>query len=521
MVLLALRRASSSLDWLLIDELECLSRRVVYRQLITDDDNTAADAASGSLSSRKMQRLKEEHWTVQRDEEHDTIKIIDDDHDTSNSNSNSNNHQQASATAADEDNNIMHTTIQLINTLQTIRNLTTKTLPELSSRIIHAASPILHELSRGYFVPFLTVALACLGRIHVLVLQLGREMVGMLSQHVPTLRERVVGGSSISSSISSSSSMMRKGKSGSSGGGSGFMKQLEGAVSPLFVVSVPTPMKKGSGGESSNNEWNDLMKPFVEISHDEFTKKINNFVNERRWKDAMATFGIKKDDDLDEKIQLMSSQSDNVQGGNEEGSNDVNSMNMDDMGELVYVQQEQNDDDDDEKGTTRSSSSVGVDDNLKRVLDKRRIDETSSTLSAAKKKKKKKRRKKKKKSLNDAEVTQDDAAVSTRKIADDGSAKAESKESKQTADNTKMRAEESSAKALSNQNDTPNSADEPVHFALSSKEAVTGGDEVILDDDEEEEEEEEVEPSAKQKQKKSKKKKTKKKSKNVIDDIFG
>ncbi|KAK1737020.1 hypothetical protein QTG54_012465 [Skeletonema marinoi] len=438
MVLLALRRAS--LDWLLIDEFERLSKQICIQQQADDNVDT----------SSRNRKLKEEQWTIQRDGEHDTIKIIDDD--TNNSSS-----------ASDDD---VHT-IQLINILQTIRNLTNKLLPELSSRIIHATSPILHELSRGYFVPFVTVALACLGRIHVLVLRLGRELVGTLSQHVPKLRECVAGGSK------------RKG----TGGG---LVQLEETLSPTRIE-----------GSEPSNEWNVLMKPFTEISHDDFTKKMNNFVRDRRWKDAAAAFGIKADE-LNE-MQILSRQSSDVQGSNGDDGKSVN-MNIDDMGELVYMQQENND----EKDITKGS---GVDDNMARVMDKRRIEETSTSA------KKKKRRRKKKKSIDDQAVSEV-AVEDTMDITDEG-VKAEIK---QSADDIKNIAEES-AKAASKQSDEGlNSSDEPLQNPnLSSKEPGNGSDEVAMLDVQESE----VEPVAK-KEKKSKKKKTKKKkSKNVIDDIFG
>lgn len=466
MVLLALRRASIttlSLDWLLIDDLERLSKQV-YRitQQIADD---TVDKKT-SISSRKRRRVKEEQWTVQRDGEHDTIKIIHGDDDDDNIINNN-------LPSSSED---VHTIQLLTNTLQTVRNLTTKIIPEISSRIIHATSPVLHELSRGFFVPFLTVALACLGRIHVLLLRLGRELVGTLSQHVPKLRECVVVGIG-------GVRRMNKGE-----GGSGEWIKLEEAISsPLFRVHT---MKGGSdSGDGCQNEWNDLMRPFIEVSHDDFTKKVNTFVQERRWKDALAAFGI-KEGNLN-KIQ-MSSQS-NAQEGNEEGSNDVNNMSSNDMGELVYMQPDQCDENDTIKRTN-------IDDNMARVLDnKRRIDDKSTTSTA----KKKKRRKKKTKNLGDSEDTQEDAA--------DVSAKVERKES---AGNVIQIAKES-VKEESKQKDTISSSDEHLQaLTISSKESAIGGDEVLLDADESE-----VKPSAK-KQKKAKKKKAKKK-KNVIDDIFG
>ena len=53
----------------------------------------------------------------------------------------------------------------------------TKDLPEILSRIHHAASALYVELSRGYFVPLCATALACISRIRVLVMKLGRESV--------------------------------------------------------------------------------------------------------------------------------------------------------------------------------------------------------------------------------------------------------------------------------------------------------------------------------------------------------
>lgn len=456
MVLLALRRAS--LDWLLIDEFDRLSGQVyTYHQA----DDTA------DVSSRKR-RLKEEHWTIQRDEEHDTIKIINDD--------TTNNSKSSSTAASNAD---MHTT-QLIYTLQTIRHLTTKSLPELSSRIIHATSPILHELSRGYFVPFLTGALACLGRIHVLILRLGRELVGTLSQHVPKLRDCVTDG-------------RKKGK------GDGSLIKLKEALAP-FINSTHTL----KGGRELANEWNELMKPFTEIGHDEFTKNMSNFVKDRRWKDAITAFGIKKDDLIE--LQLLSQQtSDAYSKEDEDGKGD--SMNLDDMGELVYVQQEH----DDKKNDTKRSGTVDVDENMARVLDKRRIDETSSATAA----KKKKRRRKKKKSVGDSEANET-AADNAVKVADDAAAKAESKQSGD--DNIKKIAEED-AKAASKQSNNELNSSTDVHLQnsrLSPKDSSNSGDEAMIDA-----QHRKVDAVTK-KEKKSKKKKTKKKkSKNVIDDIFG
>ena len=43
------------------------------------------------------------------------------------------------------------------------------------SRILYAAEGLYTELSRGYFVPFCTVALAAISRIRALLMRMGRE----------------------------------------------------------------------------------------------------------------------------------------------------------------------------------------------------------------------------------------------------------------------------------------------------------------------------------------------------------
>ena len=70
------------------------------------------------------------------------------------------------------------------NTTQTspfFENLTllhaqlTSNLSEILSRIMYAASALYNEISRGYFAPLCTVALACISRIRVIILRLGRD----------------------------------------------------------------------------------------------------------------------------------------------------------------------------------------------------------------------------------------------------------------------------------------------------------------------------------------------------------
>jgi hypothetical protein len=53
----------------------------------------------------------------------------------------------------------------------------TQHLPEIMSRIMFAAASLYTELSRGYFAPLCTVALGCISRIRVLLLQFGRDAV--------------------------------------------------------------------------------------------------------------------------------------------------------------------------------------------------------------------------------------------------------------------------------------------------------------------------------------------------------
>jgi hypothetical protein len=57
------------------------------------------------------------------------------------------------------------------------------TIPQIQSRIMHAAKAILPELTRGHFVPMLTIALACLGRIRSTLMQIGRECLTCLQEN--------------------------------------------------------------------------------------------------------------------------------------------------------------------------------------------------------------------------------------------------------------------------------------------------------------------------------------------------
>eukprot|EP00804_Cyclotella_cryptica_P012594 CCRYP_014730-RA/>CCRYP_014730-RA protein AED:0.00 eAED:0.00 QI:296/1/1/1/0/0/2/114/394 len=117
--------------------------------------------SNGKAASGKKRPQKEEQWTIE---------------------------QLAKSSSAVADTNSGHTQeLDEASHLQTlvdnVQSLVTESIREISSRILHAASAIFQELSRGHFLPFLTVAIACLGRIHSIVLQMGRESVNSLKEN--------------------------------------------------------------------------------------------------------------------------------------------------------------------------------------------------------------------------------------------------------------------------------------------------------------------------------------------------
>jgi hypothetical protein len=59
-------------------------------------------------------------------------------------------------------------------------------LPEIPLRIQYAASALLFEIQRGFFLPFCTVALGALARIRILVMRIGRDQ---LSEFQSTVSE--------------------------------------------------------------------------------------------------------------------------------------------------------------------------------------------------------------------------------------------------------------------------------------------------------------------------------------------
>lgn len=155
--------------------------------------------------------------------------------------------------------------------LRRMKSLACGILPRIISRIAHATAPILLEISRGCFVPFLTVALGCLGRIHVLLTRMGRELACAFRETVPLLR-----------GYRDTNDSRRRGD----------WKPLEDLVMTPFVVEDDPGRKRRR--PASNNEWNDLMEHFVDVTQDELTKNINDCVKRRRWSDAVSRFGLGK-----------------------------------------------------------------------------------------------------------------------------------------------------------------------------------------------------------------------------------
>jgi len=63
---------------------------------------------------------------------------------------------------------------QLLERLDVLRKSIVVGLPECLSRLEFAAEPLFAEISRGYFLPFCTVAVGVISRIRTLLLRLGR-----------------------------------------------------------------------------------------------------------------------------------------------------------------------------------------------------------------------------------------------------------------------------------------------------------------------------------------------------------
>ncbi|KAL3776002.1 hypothetical protein ACHAW5_001817 [Stephanodiscus triporus] len=156
-------------------------------------------------------------------------------------------------------------------------------LRRIISRIAHATVPVLHEISRGHFVPFLTVALGCLGRLHSLLTRMGREVASVLREAVPQLRGLHYEG-------------RKTGKTNRIKESRGIVdwKLLEDLIMTPFVVENARDNDGQERQSTSNNEWNDLMEHFVDISQDKLTANINDYVKRKRWSGAVSRFGLGK-----------------------------------------------------------------------------------------------------------------------------------------------------------------------------------------------------------------------------------
>jgi len=319
--------------------------------LLDDNDGEHQDV---DYMVRKRRAKEEEEWTLEQSQT--SMKIVSQNKDA---------HQQQQLQ-------------QIIINIQLLKTLTTQSLPITISRIVHATSPILHEISRGYFVPFLTVALGCLGRIHHILHNLGREVVSVLSEVVPQLR------------VACSKHEMNDD-----------WKMLKNIVSPQFVVEKTKKnlsIKNTSSDASSTTtqEWNSLLTQYLEVSQDSITKQMNEFVKRNRLDNARLRFGIVKSDM--QKNVSNDSQKEGDGGDNDGSANDdemqlpADSINdTSDMGELVSMHKSSGD-----SSLAQIKSSDGVDPNMARIRQHRESTKTISATDSSSSKKKKRRKKKKK-----------------------------------------------------------------------------------------------------------------------------
>ncbi|KAL9186577.1 hypothetical protein ACHAXT_005815 [Thalassiosira profunda] len=166
---------------------------------------------------------------------------------------------------------------QMAPLLQQLRGLVTADIPAVVSRILHAAAPVLHELGRGYFVPFLTACLACLGRMRELLMRTARMVGEALRETVPRVRDF----------LRKTHETIGKSEWGAEGG----WRALEDLVMPAF--SAPASPSDMPNDVAPDDEWNVLMAQFVDVGHDELTRRVNEFARERRWERAAERWGLK------------------------------------------------------------------------------------------------------------------------------------------------------------------------------------------------------------------------------------
>jgi hypothetical protein len=303
---------------------------------------------------------------------------------------------------------------QLTNTLQKLKQFVYMALPRIISRIVHATTPILHELSRGYFVPFLTVALGCLGRIHSLLTKIGREVTSILQETVSRLRNFYLEDETKAMKSKDREMMMR---------GSLEWKILHERIMTSFVVEdiskrnkrqvfspQQQPLLPSTPLINHEKEWNNLMEHYLDVSQDELTKNINDFLKGKRWDDAMLKFGLGVDSklglgDISSKLISLQEQTNanresdelvlDVQNRETQFADDIGghlkTAVHSDTGELVNAH--------DRFDTTKlkQNSTYTLDDeNMSRIknerLKRQMIEAVSSTGATTSKKKKKKRK---------------------------------------------------------------------------------------------------------------------------------
>lgn len=69
-----------------------------------------------------------------------------------------------------------------IQSLHAIQKTLQQEIPEVLSRLEHASEPLFLEVSRGFFLPFCTVALGAIGRIRVFLMRIGHQLLDTLEE---------------------------------------------------------------------------------------------------------------------------------------------------------------------------------------------------------------------------------------------------------------------------------------------------------------------------------------------------
>ena len=316
--------------------------------------------------------VKEKHWTIDRgDNGQDTINIL----------------------WRDDDVGVIDQTTRELqhmpHLLQQLKSLVTQSLPEILSRILHATPPILHEISRGYFVPFHTVALACLARIHSLLMKLGREVVAALRDTVPLLRDLF---------FKETEKRIRAGRK----------KLYDLIMSPFDIDTKYATTETNASVPSAtsvsppSNEWNTLMGYFIDANHDEITKQMNEYVKEKQWESAMRKLGLGSSDSAtpSRETELQSDNygendsgecdnvpcyTNNIRHPEVRGVEEVPVLSCSDTGELVAMH----------LGNDAKTAEDSIDENMARIIKEKAKRASKSASGSFEMSDKKKRRKKK------------------------------------------------------------------------------------------------------------------------------